>query len=158
MLMNDHWKPYYTYGCTHALCNARPRICTRCYWNCAMRLGRPVVLSNRIRPGAGAGANYSVTATANARHPCRMEQHLAGDGSNAASHAICWSGFAIMRTMCCVSWNTLSNNQGEQNLRMTKVQQKISGYLRSVVGLKRSAVYARTCSLFRKTKLSRQRH
>jgi len=22
--MNDHWKPYYTCGCTHALCNAHP--------------------------------------------------------------------------------------------------------------------------------------
>ncbi len=21
-LCNDHWKPYYTYDCTHALCNA----------------------------------------------------------------------------------------------------------------------------------------
>ena len=23
-LMHDHWKPYFTYGCTHALCNAHP--------------------------------------------------------------------------------------------------------------------------------------
>jgi len=157
-LCHDHWKPYYKIDCTHALCNAHHlRELTRAFeqddqkW--AQDLGNLLVMINNKVIDAG-GALDAVDAR-KYRHkyleiikngeiecpePVRPKKKgKRGRIKKSKSRNL----LERLRdfendTLRFMEHNRVpfSNNLGENDIRMTKVQQKISGCFRSMDGAK----------------------
>ena len=156
VLCHDHWKPYYQYECLHALCNAHHlRELERAWeqdhqqWAKAMQT---LLLDIRT---AVEDAGGQLPADESERWRCRYRELLAAaeiecpppdesqrkgkrgrlKRSKARNLLERLRDFEhdVLRFMDveCVPF---TNNQGENDLRMTKVQQKISGCFRSMEG------------------------
>lgn len=171
VLCHDHWKPYYRYeGCLHALCNAHHvRELTRAYeqdeqaW--AGKVKSLLEEINNVVYNAG-----GVLSKVSARHyrlryrkllkqaqiecpPPEQSQHKGKRGRVKRSKArnllerLIHYEEDVLRFMD----NPIvpfTNNQGENDIRMTKVQQKISGCFRSMDGAEifcRVRGYLSTC-------------
>lgn len=156
VLCHDHWKPYYQYDCLHALCNAHHlRELERAWeqdhqqWAKAMQT---LLLDIRIAVEAAGGQlppdeseqwrqRYrNLLAAAEVECPPPDESQRKGKRgrlkrSKARNLLERLRNFEhdVLRFMDveCVPF---TNNQGENDLRMTKVQQKISGCFRSMEG------------------------
>ena len=169
-LCHDHWKPYYRYtDCVHALCNAHHlRELERAWeqdgqhWAKAMQtllleLNDAVDLAGgRLPPDEDARWRQryrELLEKAKAECPAPDTPRSATRGRPKRSKAR-----NLLERLEAFENDTLrfmtdplvpfTNNQGENDLRMTKVQQKISGCFRSMDGAKafcRIRSYLSTC-------------
>lgn len=155
-LIHDHWKPYYTYACTHALCNAHHlRELTYAHeedgqrWagnmhNLLLELRDAVeqaggVLApdqakrwrTRYRKTLGRGETECPAPVPDAKSPRRGR--LKRSKSRNLLERLRDYEEDVLRFMDHTEV-PFTNNQGERDLRMTKVQQKISGCFRSEEG------------------------
>ena len=169
-MRHDHWKPYYHYGCTLALCNAHHlRELERAWeqdqqqWAKEMQslvidIAKAVEYAGNCLPPDEAKRwrrRYRrLLKKAETECPPPDEAQRKGKRgrlkrSKARNLLERLRGFEqdILRFMEAEDV-PFTNNQGENNLRMTKVQQKISGCFRSMEGAKifcRIRSYLSTC-------------
>ncbi|MEN8118630.1 MAG: IS66 family transposase, partial [Bacteroidota bacterium] len=157
-LCHDHWKPYYKIDCTHALCNAHHlRELTRAFeqdnqkW--AQDLGNLLITINNKVIDAG-GAVDAVNARKyrlkyreiikNGEIECPEPVRPKKKGKRGRIKKS--KSRNLLERLKDYENDTLrfmenvlvpfSNNLGENDIRMTKVQQKISGCFRSIDGAK----------------------
>lgn len=168
---HDHWKPYYAYSqCQHALCNAHHlRELERAYeqdgqqWACDMQI--LLTAMNQVITDAGGALNKETLQPyldryqeildngekecpepkpdANKKHRGRIKRsksrNLLERLRNFADDVLRFASNKVI---------PFTNNQGENAIRMTKVQQKISGCFRSMEGAKifcRNRSYLSSC-------------
>lgn len=156
ILCHDHWKPYFTYDCTHALCNAHhlrelERVGEQDHHLWAGRMKNLLEEINIAVHAAGGqllpddAQGYRQTyrtllAQAQIECPPPDERGHAGKrgrpkrskARNLLERLMNYED-EVLRFM----QNPIvpfTNNLGENDLRMTKVQQKISGCFRSMAG------------------------
>ncbi len=170
ILCHDHWKPYYRYSCTHALCNAHHlRELTRAFeqdqqaWADDMK--QLLEKINQVVDDAGGSLAPDVANQYRKRYRILLEKaeiecpppdkppEKAKRGRIKRSKArnllerLIHYEADVLRFMD----NPVvpfTNNRGENDIRMTKVQQKISGCFRSTEGAKifcRVRGYLSTC-------------
>ena len=170
VLCHDHWKPYYQYGCTHALCNAHHlRELERAWEQDHQQWAKEMqtLLINLAKAVEDAGGclppdeakrwrrRYRrLLKKADSECPPPDESQRKGKRgrlkrSKARNLLERLRNFEhdVLRFME-VENVPFTNNQGENDLRMTKVQQKISGCFRSMQGAKifcRVRSYLSTC-------------
>jgi transposase len=170
ILCHDHWKPYYKLDCTHALCNVHHlRELTRAWeqdgqhWACDMkdllekinvkvndaggalsaqqagkyrRLYRELIIKGEIECPEPTGPNKKGKRGRIKKSKSRNLLERLRDFEDDALRFMEDERVAF------------SNNLGENDIRMTKVQQKISGCFRSIEGAKifcRIRSYLSTC-------------
>ena len=171
ILCHDHWKPYYTYdGCLHALCNAHHlRELTRAHeqdeqeW--AGKMKTLLEEFNIAVNNAGGSLDKAVANNNRKRYrelleeaelECPPPDESKRNGKrgrlkrskarNLLERFINYED-DVLRFMTDIDV-PFTNNQGENDIRMTKVQQKISGCFRSMEGAKifcRVRGYLSTC-------------
>lgn len=170
VLCHDHWKPYYRYACTHALCNAHHlRELTRVWEQDQQQWGKQMqdlLLDIRTEVEDAGGCLPPDEAEQRRRRYCKLlekaetecpppdeKQRKGKRGrlkrTKARNLLERLRNFEqdVLRFMD-VEIVPFTNNQGEHDLRMTKVQQKISGCFRSMEGAKifcRVRSYLSTC-------------
>ncbi len=170
VLCHDHWKPYYHYKCTHALCNAHHlRELERAWEQDQQQWAKTMktLLTDIAKAVEDAGGRLApdeakrwrrryrrLLEKADVECPPPDESQRNGKRgrikrSKARNLLERLRGFEqdVLRFMD-VETVPFTNNQGENDLRMTKVQQKISGCFRSMDGAKifcRVRSYLSTC-------------
>ena len=179
ILCHDHWKPYYRYDFTHALCNAHHLRELERAWeqdNQCWAKEMKQLLNTINQAVADAGGSLTKKRAAlyrqqyrhllkRANSECPPLEHPPGKpkrgriqrskARNLLERLIDYEE-DVLRFMD----NPLvpfTNNQGENDIRITKVQQKISGCFRSVEGARifcRVRGYLATC---RKQKINTSR-
>lgn len=155
VLCHDHWKPYYRYPCQHALCNAHHlRELTRAVeqdeqpWASDMK----TLLEQINQQALQAGGKLTPKEAKKRR---KQYRHLLEQAETECPPPK--DNLRKGRTKRSKSRNLLerlrdyeedvlrfmehehipfTNNQGERDIRMTKVQQKVSGCFRSMEGAK----------------------
>lgn len=162
VLMHDHWKPYFGYDCVHSLCNAHHLRELEAAiefdaqdWARGMQ-GLLVEMRDAVEK---AGGSLSPGAAKEYRKRYRRvlrngDLECPLDSSSRAQT----KSRNLLERLRDFENETLrfledpnapfTNNQGENDIRMTKVQQKISGCFRSVEGAKvfcRIRSYLSTC-------------
>ena len=156
ILCHDHWKPYYTYDCTHALCNAHHlRELTRAWeqdgqkWAQQMKKLLETINQKVDEAGGVLDANQSE------KYRKKYRQLIKSAGKECPEPDRPAKKGKRGRIKKSKSRNLLerlrdyendvlrfmdnehvpfTNNMGENDIRMTKVQQKISGCFRSMEG------------------------
>jgi len=170
VLCHDHWKPYYNYGCSHALCNAHHlRELERAFeqdkqlW--AQKMTELLKEINRATQEAGGSLDMATSEGYRKRYrdllkeaqgECPAPDEIDRKGSrgklarskarNLLERLVDYED-DVLRFMVEAEV-PFSNNQAENDIRMTKVQQKISGCFRSLEGAKifcRIRSYLSTC-------------
>ncbi len=170
VLCHDHWKPYYRYQCTHSLCNAHhTRELERVWEQDQQHWGKDMkrLLIDLAQVVENADGQLSpddakrwrqryrrLLKKAESECPPPDESQRKGKRgrlkrSKARNLLERLRDFEqdVLRFME-VEIVPFTNNQGENDLRMTKVQQKISGCFRSMEGAKifcRVRSYLSTC-------------
>jgi transposase len=170
VLCHDHWKPYYRYDCTHALCNAHHLRELECAWEqdkqqwAKQMQGLLCGINTAVHDAGGAltaaagdafRTRYrSLLLEADAECPPPDEGQRKGlkgrlhrSKSRNLLERLREYENDVLRFMD-VPDVPFTNNQGENDLRMTKVQQKISGCFRSfegAVAFCRCRSYISTC-------------
>jgi transposase len=170
ILCHDHWKPYYKYDCTHALCNAHHlRELTRAFeqdgqkW--AQKLKNLLEMINRQVTDAGGALDVQKSRKYRLRYrtilrqgeiecPQPIKPKIKGKRGRIKKS----KSRNLLERLRDYEHDALrfmdnetvpfSNNLGENDIRMTKVQQKISGCFRSVDGANifcRVRSYLSTC-------------
>lgn len=161
-LVHDHWKAYFTYeDCLHALCNQHHLRELKFlyeeqqeFW--AQELSRFLLDLHQRRLTQGVlgrrefkeclAAYHAILRKGRRRHP-RQEGHAAQ--SKAANLLDRLEDFEMSVLAFAVFAEVpFTNNGGEQDIRMQKVQQKISGCFRTLHGARVSArirSYISTC-------------
>lgn len=163
-LMHDHWKPYYKYEALHALCNQHllrelKFLAEENHQAWAGELSRFLLECNKD-PLAKVGLDEEQFKRAHARyraivrkgrreHPRRRQGEGRTKQGKAANlldrledYDLCVLAFLIDPNV------PFTNNQGEQDIRMIKVKQKISGCFRTLNGAQvfaRIRSYLSTC-------------
>ena len=169
-LCHDHWKPYYKYDCLHSLCNAHHlRELTRAFeqddqqWAKVMRQFLEEVNQSVKKAGGKLEKNDALqrrqqyrdilkAAEAECPEPIRSEDspkrgRLKRSKSRNLLERLRDYEDDVLRFIEHLEV-PFTNNQGERDIRMTKVQQKISGCFRSMEGAKtfcRIRSYLSTC-------------
>ncbi len=156
IVCHDHWKPYFKYSFTHALCNAHHlRELQRAYeqddqqWAYQMII-LLVSMNEDAKMNSGAlsqaqAAPYLVrynTLLVQADKECPEPKRQPGDKKRGRIKRS--KSRNLLERLRDFSTDALrfltnplvpfTNNQGENDIRMTKVQQKISGCFRSLQG------------------------
>jgi transposase len=162
VLVHDHWKPYFTYeGCDHSLCNAHHlRELERAYeqdgqiWAKEMAELLEEINDAVCAAGGKLGKKEAKRFRTEYRRILKKAQRECPDsGRRAQSKSrnllVRLKKFEkeVLRFMSDRK-TPFTNNQGERDIRMTKVQQKISGCFRSLAGAKNFALirsYLLTC-------------
>lgn len=170
ILIHDHWKPYYTYGCTHALCNAHHlRELIYAHEEDGQRwAGNMHTLLLALRDAVEQAGGVLPPDQAK-RWRTRYRKVLGHGETECPAPARDRGSPRRGRIKRSKSRNLLerlrdyeddvlrfmvqpevpfTNNQGERDLRMAKVQQKISGCFRSEEGARnfcRIRSYLLTC-------------
>jgi transposase len=169
IICHDHWKPYFKYGGLHALCNAHHlRELERALEQDKQQwAGQMIVLLKEINKATNdAGGRLELSES---EHYRKRYRKLLGEAelecpppeepvikkkgktkrSTARNLLERLRDFENETLRFMVDANVpFSNNQAENDLRMTKVQQKISGCFRSMDGAKifcRIRSYLSTC-------------
>ena len=156
VLCHDHWKPYLKYeACAHALCNAHHlRELERAHeqddqrW--AKNMQNLLIAMNDATKGAGGALNEeeakpflkryrSILTRANKECPRNTRRIEGTRGRIAQSKSRNLLERLVKYENEVLRFLTnpdvpFTNNQGENDIRMTKVQQKISGCFRSITG------------------------
>lgn len=169
VLCHDHWKPYYHYSCPHALCNAHHlRELTRSFeqdgqaWAKEMRI---LLLEMKDAVNASKKNALSKKKSNQYREQYREILNL-GDKEcpppikdpNKQGRTKRSKSRNLLERLRNYEDDTLrfmddpltpfTNNEGERALRMSKVQQKISGCFRSIKGARDFCIvrsYLMTC-------------
>jgi transposase len=170
ILCHDHWKPYYTYDCKHALCNAHHlRELTRAWeqdnqkWAIKMKdllekINHTVIDSGGFLDSIDSKKyrqkyrNLIKKAEVECPEPDRPKQkgkrgRIKKSKSRNLLERLRDYEDDVLRFMD-IDYVPFSNNLAENDIRMTKVQQKISGCFRSIEGAKifcRVRGYLSTC-------------
>lgn len=176
VLVHDHWKTYYTYGaCIHALCNAHhirelQWVIDNAAYVWAQDMQDLLLKINEAVKASGINMLDSKTSrefreryrqiikAGTIEMPALPERPLGADGKKKRGRTkkpkelnliIRLRDFEndVLRFME-VDYVPFTNNQGENDIRMTKVQQKISGCFKSMEGAKifcRVRSYLLTC-------------
>ncbi len=170
VLCHDHWKPYYQYGVSHALCNAHHLRELQRAWEqddqqWAKKMSDLLKEINNATYNAGGHLDAIASEVYRCRYRALLEeaegecpapdesQRNGRRGKLARSKArnllerLRDFEADVLRFMV-EDEVPFSNNQAENDLRMTKVQQKISGCFRSWDGAKmfcRIRSYLSTC-------------
>ena len=170
VLCHDHWKPYYKIDCTHALCNAHHlRELTRAWeqddqqW--AQKLKNLLETINRKVTDAGGALDAQESQKYRLRYRAILKQgeiecpepirpkkkgkrgRIKKSKSRNLLERLRDYEQDALRFMDN-GYVPFSNNLGESDIRMTKVQQKISGCFRSMDGAQifcRVRSYLSTC-------------
>lgn len=170
ILCHDHWKPYYRYSFTHALCNAHHlRELTRAYEQDGMVWARDMeqLLTDISKAVDAAGGVLSADAAKAYRQQYRnllrqaeTECPAPQPSKNTSKRGRIKRSKArnLLERLIDYEVDVLrfmenpqvpfTNNLGENDIRMTKVQQKISGCFRSEEGARmfcRIRGYLSTC-------------
>jgi transposase len=166
-LIHDHWKPYFQYSCAHALCNAHHlRELEWCVdfeeqaWAGLMKALLIEINDYKNKVGFVPQANQEIfeqryrTILDEGKVECPVTEKPAGKrGRTKKSKSrnllerlqdFETESLRFMREILV----PFTNNQGERDIRMTKVQQKISGCFRSLDGANnfcRIRSYIATC-------------
>ncbi len=170
ILCHDHWKPYYRYECLHSLCNAHhDRELTCAFEQDEQKwAGTMAKLLNKINEKTTESGGIlskrmqqkyrleyrAVIAAAEKECPPSDEKRKKGQrgrikkskSRNLLERLRDYED-DVLRFMT-IDVVPFTNNLGEQDIRMTKVQQKISGCFRSLDGAKffcRIRSYLSTC-------------
>jgi transposase len=170
VLCHDHWKPYFTYDCTHALCNAHHlRELERAWeqdgqtWAQQMQ-GLLKTINGKVTDAGGAlddkeSQKYRQQyrdllkqAEIECPEPIRDKKkgkrgRIKKSKSRNLLERLRDFESEVLRFMD-VDYVPFTNNLGENDIRMTKVQQKISGCFRSIEGAQifcRVRGYLSTC-------------
>ena len=170
ILCHDHWKPYYKLDCTHALCNAHHlRELTRAFeqdgqqWAQKLKNLLETINCEVTDAGGALDAHESQKYRLNYRAilkqgeiecPEPIEPQKKGKRGRIKKS----KSRNLLERLRDYEQDTLrfmdnqivpfSNNLGENDIRMTKVQQKISGCFRSIAGAQifcRIRSYLSTC-------------
>ena len=169
-LCHDHWKPYYRYDCIHALCNAHHlRELERAWEQDQQQWAKEMqaLLIEIAQAVEDAGGRLPADEAKRWRRRYRrllkkaeIECPPPDESQRAGKRGRLKRSKArnlLERLRDCeqdvlrfmeVEDVPFTNNQGENDLRMTKVQQKISGCFRSIEGAKifcRVRSYLSTC-------------
>ncbi len=161
ILVHDHWKPYFKYECQHSLCNAHHlRELDRAFEQDGQAwAGEMIELLERINDAVhAASGKLSENMIKNFRKEYRKllrkaDRACPASGTRAQSKSrnllVRLQSFEkeVLRFMEAKEV-PFTNNQGERDIRMTKVQQKISGCFRSLKGARNFALirsYLLTC-------------
>jgi transposase len=170
ILCHDHWKPYYKFDCTHALCNAHHlRELTRAFeqdgqkW--AQKLKNLLETINRKVTDAGGALDAhesqkyrlkyrAILKQGETECPEPIEPQKKGKRGRIKKS----KSRNLLERLRDYEQDTLrfmdneivpfSNNLGESDIRWTKVQQRISGCFRSIGGAQifcRIRSYLSTC-------------
>lgn len=156
VLCHDHWKPYYLYNCLHSLCNAHhlrelewSATNDNQKWAQAMKVFLKE-LNKKVDDSGGKlsenqsryyrikyeaildEANNECPPPTTERKPGQRGRLKRSKSRNLLERLISFQD-DVLRFMDTVDV-PFTNNQGENDLRMTKVQQKISGCFRSMDG------------------------
>lgn len=170
ILCHDHWKPYYRLDCTHALCNAHHlRELTRAFeqdnqqWAYDMHALLKTINSNVNDAGGALNTRQAAKYRSEYRklitkgeiecpEPTRAKKkgkrgRIKKSKSRNLLERLRDFENDVLRFMVN-EHVTFSNNLGENDIRMTKVHQKISGCFRTIEGAKmfcRIRSYLSTC-------------
>jgi transposase len=158
ILCHDHWKPYYKIDCTHALCNAHHlRELTRAFEQDGQKWAQElsnllVTINNKVIDAGGALDAFNArkyrlkyreilkNGEIECPEPVRPKKKgKRGRIKKSKSRNLLERLRDYENDTLRFMENTLlpfSNNLGENDIRMTKVQQKISGCFRSMDGAK----------------------
>lgn len=158
-LIHDHWKPYFIYQCIHSLCNAHHlRELQRAYeqdsqkWALAMK--ELLIEINNATKNAGGSLSESAaneycekyrSVIATGEKECPLPEAKAIiDGKKKPGKIKKSKARNLLERLASFEKDTLrfmqdvdvpfTNNLAENNIRMTKVHQKISGCFRSMEG------------------------
>lgn len=155
-LCHDHWKPYYSYDCTHALCNAHHLRELECayeqdkqQWARLMK-DLLVEINKTVNKSGGElpeieikryQKGYRAILTQGEKE-CPVPEKVKGKrgrpkkskSRNLLERLQDFEEDALR--FMKVQFVPFTNNQAENDIRMTKVQQKISGCFRSMDGAK----------------------
>jgi transposase len=164
-VVHDHWKPYFAYQqCLHALCNQHLLRELKFLWEehhelWAQQLSQLLVQLHRTRQKRGLfnerqfkqalKCYRAVVRRGRLRHP----RPARGTGPRAQSKAANLLDRLQDFDRCILAFLSeegvpFTNNQGEQDIRMIKVRQKISGCFRTFKGARifcRIRSYLSTC-------------
>jgi len=169
-LCHDHWKPYYTYNCTHALCNAHHlRELTRAWEQDDQKWAKQMQdllekINHKVNEAGGVldsqesqkyREKYRTLikkAEIQCPEPVRPKKtgkrgRIKKSKSRNLLERLRDYEDDVLRFMDN-EHIPFSNNLGENDIRMTKVQQKISGCFRSINGAQifcRIRSYLSTC-------------
>jgi len=169
-LCHDHWKPYYRYGCVHALCNAHhlrelERAWEQDHQQWAKEMQALLIEISQAVEDAGGRLPPDEAKRRRRRYrrllkKAETECPPPDESQREGKRGRCKRSKArnLLERLRDYEQDVLrfmeaegvpfTNNQGENDLRMTKVQQKISGCFRSVEGAKifcRVRSYLSTC-------------
>jgi transposase len=170
ILCHDHWKPYYTYACAHSLCNAHHlRELTRAWEQDGQKWAKSMktLLEKMNHAVNDAGGQLGSVESKKYRHKYRVILKKAeaecpapdetqrkgkrGRVKRSKARNLLERLRDFENDVLRFLDNNIvpfTNNLGENDIRMTKVQQKISGCFRSVDGAKifcRVRSYLSTC-------------
>ncbi len=172
-LVHDHWKPYYTYSCLHALCNSHhvreleyAAVEDKQIWagsmqtllleiNDAIKSTDTGALTNKLLIEYEAKYDQII---ADGEIECPLPETPIINGKKKRGRVKKSKSRNLLERLRDYKKDTLrfmhdplvpfTNNAGENDLRMTKVQQKVSGCFRSMEGAKifcRIRSYILTC-------------
>lgn len=147
-LVHDHWKPYFLYLCTHVLCNAHHlRELERAFEQDAQKWAKRMKkllkeINLKVNEAGGKLSDEKIKQyqkqyrrilkAADKECPENKEQRAQSKSRNLIERLVAFEE-ETLRFM--VDEQTpFTNNQGERDLRMNKVQQKISGCFRTLRG------------------------
>ena len=156
ILCHDHWKPYYKIDCTHALCNAHHlRELTRAYEQDGQQWARKMknlleTINNKVND-AGGSLDAKESQKYRLKYRVLIKQAeiecpepVRPDKNGKRGRVKKSKARNLLERLRDYEQDTLrfmdnelvafSNNLGENDIRMTKVQQKISGCFRSMDG------------------------
>jgi transposase len=170
ILCHDHWKPYYKYDCTHALCNAHHlRELTRAWEQDGQKWAKQMkelleTINRKVTAAGGAldaensqkyrqtyrdliqQAEIECPEPINPKEKGKRGRIKKSKSRNLLERLRDYEGDTLrFMDMDLVPF---TNNLGENDIRMTKVQQKISGCFRSMDGARifcRVRGYLSTC-------------
>jgi len=157
ILVHDHWKPYFTYECSHALCNAHHLRELELAWEqdnqqwaksmqeLLLEMNKAVDLKGgkvSLIKAALFRKKYDEILT-DAQQECPLpdppKEKKRGRIKKGKSRNLLERLVEFKDETLRFLRNTdvpFTNNRGENDIRMTKVQQKISGCFRSIDGAK----------------------
>lgn len=172
-LVHDHWKPYYTYSCLHALCNSHhireleyAAVEEKQVWAANMQTLLLEINDEIKKSTTGELAKNLCTRygkkydkiIAEGEIKCPLPEIPMINGKKKRGRVKKSKSRNLLERLRDYKEDTLrfmydplvpfTNNAGENDLRMTKVQQKVSGCFRSMEGAKifcRIRSYILTC-------------